>query len=858
MPFKILVFTLIVVINVYSQNGKNHAFVDDQGVLRWENSLDEVHGFGVNYSVPFAHAYRTAQRLGVDPKMAIDRDVYHFSRLGFDLYRLHVWDTEISDTLGNLIENEHLDAFDYLLYKLTQRDINYVITPIAYWGNGWPEPDKPTPGFSYRYGKGNCLTDPACIKAQKNYLTQFLNHVNPYTGIAYKDDPRIIAFEVSNEPHHEGEAAAVTAFVSGMVDAMKSTGTKKPIFYNISHSIQFAQAYFDGGIDGGTFQWYPTGLTYGRDIPGNVLPNVDRYDIPFADIIRKNKGAMLVYEFDVADVGKNYPYPVVARSFREAGIQIATHFSYDPTYMAHVNTEYNTHYMNLSYTPKKALALMIAGKVFHEVDRFSNFGTYPDNLTFGNTRVSYEKDLAVYNSEKSFIYTNDNDILPENKKKLEHIAGFGNSGIIEYDGEGAYFLDRISRGVWRLEVMPDAIWVDNPFGRNSPDKTIAVIRWDEHTMNIQLDDLGDDFSITPINEGNRFTPIVDEQSFSIAPGTYILSSNRGRIAEWSADQQFLQGTLNEFYAAPPNATRWYVSHQPATTHARSTPLTIEVQIAGPQHPDSVVLMAYAGWRAEYITMTRSDSYLYKAEIPTEKLQNLQLDYYIVTYKDAVPTSYPPQKQGLPTDWDFYDRTPYTTTLVADSARIYLFDARDDNEELVRPWRRGIYTRPTSEYKEAEYVVDLDPLYSPEDDLPYLEPVKAYTIKHYVKEEITNRSSSLDDMNTLVIRGRALNDTPCPVQISFVTASGASFGKIITLMPGEIREYPIALDELSPVKTVLLPRPYPTFLPYYLEHNIDAGFDIAGIEALQISVGPGIADADRQNAFGFGLIRAWLE
>lgn len=86
--------------------------------------------------------------MGKDPKKIIDNDVYHFSRLGFDLYRVHVWDTEISDTLGNLIENEQLDTFDYLLKKLKEKNIKFVITPIAFWGNGWPEPDEDTPGIS--------------------------------------------------------------------------------------------------------------------------------------------------------------------------------------------------------------------------------------------------------------------------------------------------------------------------------------------------------------------------------------------------------------------------------------------------------------------------------------------------------------------------------------------------------------------------------------------------------------------------------------------------------------------------------------------------------------------------------------
>jgi hypothetical protein len=143
--------------------------------MRWGHNAEEVKGFGVNYSAPFAHGYRAAQRLGVDLKKAIDNDVYHFSRLGFDLYRIHVWDTEISDAEGNLLENEHLELFDYLLKQLKDRDINFVITPIAYWGNGWPEPDEDTPGFSNKYGKEGSLTNLKLSKHRRIILRSSLS-----------------------------------------------------------------------------------------------------------------------------------------------------------------------------------------------------------------------------------------------------------------------------------------------------------------------------------------------------------------------------------------------------------------------------------------------------------------------------------------------------------------------------------------------------------------------------------------------------------------------------------------------------------------------------------------------------------
>lgn len=88
--------------------------------------------FGVNYTTPFAHAYRAHKALGVDIEKAIRQDVYHLARLGLDAFRVHVWDTEISDSVGNLLQNDHLKLFDYLLAELKKRNIKTIITPIAF------------------------------------------------------------------------------------------------------------------------------------------------------------------------------------------------------------------------------------------------------------------------------------------------------------------------------------------------------------------------------------------------------------------------------------------------------------------------------------------------------------------------------------------------------------------------------------------------------------------------------------------------------------------------------------------------------------------------------------------------------
>ncbi|MEZ4773364.1 MAG: alpha/beta hydrolase-fold protein [Bacteroidia bacterium] len=841
-----------------SRPANQSVYVDGQGIMRWVNNHEEIHGFGGNYTVPFAHAYRSAVTLGVDPLKAIDADIYHFSRLGFDLYRVHVWDTEISDSLGNLIPNEHLHAFDYLLQKLAERNINYVLTPIAYWGNGWPEPDEKTPGFSAKYGKENCLTNPDAIKAQENYLYQFMSHVNPYTGIAYKDDPRLLAVEISNEPHHKGTPEQVTEFVKRMVSAVRKSGYANPVFYNISHSVHLAEAYFKGGIQGGTFQWYPTGLGYQKELPGNFLPNVDDYHIPFDETIQKYKGAKLVYEFDAADVGKSYIYPAMARSFREAGIQIAAHFAYDPTFLAYANTEYNTHYMNLIYAPDKALSLKISSEVFHTVPLHKDYGHYPDNSTFDGFLVSYEQNLAMYNAGGKYFYTNNTSIAPNNESALHHLAGHGSSPIVSYEGTGAYFLDKLEDGVWRLEVLPDPLIIDNPYGRNSLEKTVAVVQWNKNAMEIHLGDLGKSFTIQPLNSGNRHHPQVSEGTFAILPGTYLLTKS-GTKATRLASEKWQNISLGEFYAPATTVSKNLLVHHPAEVTLAHTPLTIEAQVISPDTGLSVQLQVTSGpggWKL--IDMKKESGFTYTAQIPEEQINPGSLTYYIYVLNGPRAQTFPAGTEGLPYRWNFYDREPYTVRVIEPTQPLYLFNAQEDAGGLsVSRWSRDSRLVPTDLPNESEYQINVSSLFQRDSENLNGEVIYDYTVRYYLNPRIDHLSGQLNAKKNLVIKARSLHEQPESVQIALVTRKGNAYGKVITLST-EMAEYVIPLEEMAKVQTVTMPRPYPGFLPYYFMGGNEEPLNLADIEGLQISIGPGLSAPALSAEHHLGIVSVSLE
>jgi hypothetical protein len=642
-----------------------------------------------------------------------------------------------------------------------------------------------------------------------------------------------------------------------MVNAVRKTGYEKPIFYNISHSVHLAEDYFKADIQGGTFQWYPTGLGYQRELPGNFLPNVDLYDIPFEKIIKENKGAKIVYEFDAADIGQSYIYPAMARSFRTAGIQLATHFSYDPLFLAPFNTEYNTHYMNLAYAPQKALSLKICSEIFHQIPLYKDFGKYPDNISFDQFSINYEKNLALFNSGEKYFHTNHTDAQPINPSALSQIAGYGNSPVIKYDGAGAYFLDKLENGIWRLEIMPDALIIDNPYGRNSLNKKVAVVQWNKRKMKINLNDLGSTFLITPINQGNNYTPEISEGSFLILPGTYLITKT-GKINNWKAEDQWQQIKLNEFYAPKNTVNKTYLVHKKAETICADEPLIIEVQAISPDPDISLQIQVTSGDRWQLIDMERTAGFSYQALIPKDNIKPGFLTYYIYVKNKSSTETFPAGQPGLPYDWDFYNRMPYTVRVVDKTQPIYIFNAESDWANLsFRWWSRDSKLIPTNQINESEYQIHLNSLIRKDEENLNAPIIPDYTLRHYLNEKINHQRGQLKEKKKLVLKARSLKGKTSPIQVALVTKDGNAYGEIIELNP-VMAEHEILLSDLKKIKTVTMPRPYPTFLPYYFSPTKNDGFKVADIEFLQISVGPGLAEEALDQEQKIGIVSLRLE
>ncbi len=575
------------------------ARVDDQGVLRWQDDRSEVALFGVNYYTPFSADYEGLARLGEDHRVVIDHDVAHFQRLGLDAIRLHVFDRQISDLEGNLLDNENLKLFDYLVFTAKQRGIYTVLTPLAWWHY-----HSANAGFSSLYSKPEMLRSPAARSAQKNYLRQFMEHVNPYTGMAYRDEPAIVAIELINEPLYDRTTTVddVRDYIDDLAGAVRAAGARQPIFYNGWAGME--EAVGKSSIEGCTFGWYPTGLVSGGCLRSNYLPAVDDY--PRMRMACLAEKAKIVYEFDAADVPGRVMYPAMARAFRSGGAQIATQFQYDPTPLAAFNYGWCTHYLNLIYAPGKTLSFALAAEAFRRTPRLARFGEYPASAAFGPFTLDFDRDMSVMRTDDAYLYANDTDLPPPHPERLERVFGCGSSPVVRYEGTGAYFLDRLGNGQWRLEVYPDAVWIDDPFAPTSLTREVSRVLWAEHPITVRLPDLGDSFQCQRIAPNAAASARAVSGSFSVTPGVYTLARQGATLPT---------NVAAEFWAPAPEYERPAVWWQTARRWRAGVALPVQVSVAA--RDVKFVRLHITG--GERLAMDHIAPYLYSASVPGERL-----------------------------------------------------------------------------------------------------------------------------------------------------------------------------------------------------------------------------------------------
>ncbi len=133
-------------------------------------------------------------------KPSSERMADHMARMGYNAVRLHHLDSALANysDSGVTLNPTELDKLDYLLYCCKERGIYFTIDLYTdrIIANGIiPE----VKGQVHQDFKALVPILDSAMKNWKNYTRNLLTHVNPYTKVAWKDDPALFAICINNE-----------------------------------------------------------------------------------------------------------------------------------------------------------------------------------------------------------------------------------------------------------------------------------------------------------------------------------------------------------------------------------------------------------------------------------------------------------------------------------------------------------------------------------------------------------------------------------------------------------------------------------------------------------------------------------
>jgi hypothetical protein len=402
--------------------------------------------------------------------------------------------------------------------------------------------------------------------------------------------------------------------------------------------------------------------------------------------------------------------------------------------------------------------------------------------------------------------------------------------------------------------MPDAVWVSNIFGRNSLKKEVAVISWRTWPMRINLPDLSDNFSVSPLNEGNKHHPTVSGRSFDIRPGTYLVVKG-GVTPKVKGTDRFKNIVVKEFAAPTGDIKKCYLTHSPPYEWIESSEYRLQATVVTAEEPESVEISVYGrGWRPNVIQMNRTSAYQYEAIIPKDDVLEGFLRYYIIVRNGDKAHTFPSGVEGTPNEWDFVDNKPYEVRILKNNSPLYLFDGSRDEPRLSRQWLRTSSIVPLGNGR-TEVRVKPEKLFTVDPENADGDKIYDYSMRFYCGDKVVGRV--LSNSSKIVLHGHSLNEKTERIQIALVSKNGVAYGGIVNIAP-QSGDYELKVQDLKKVKLVTLPRPYPTFLSYFFEGDPSATWNLADMEALQISIGPGIPETELEEPHGVAIESIRLE
>ncbi len=157
---------------------------------------------------------------------------------------------------------------DYILDKASQYDMKLILPLVNNWDDfgGIKQYVEWKLGRTPFYTEHDLFFTDDIIKGwYKDYVTYFLNRTHSRTGIAYKDDPTILMWELGNEPraNTDWQGTILTPWIDEMAGHIKGIDTNHLVsagiegWYGYMQGVDFIDNQDSANIDIATFHLFP-------------------------------------------------------------------------------------------------------------------------------------------------------------------------------------------------------------------------------------------------------------------------------------------------------------------------------------------------------------------------------------------------------------------------------------------------------------------------------------------------------------------------------------------------------------------------------------------------------------------------
>ena len=244
-------------------------------------------------------------------------------------------------------------------------------------------------------------------------------------------------------------------------------------------------------------------------------------------------------------------------------------------------------------------------------------------------------------------------------------------------------------------------------------------------------------------------------------------------------------------------------------------------------------------------MKTLNNYDYAVEIPENLLDDDVLRYKIIVQQENNYQTFPGNHLGNPYAWDNYIDENWESLIVPKNADLEIYNAAIHQNINVFPsqWERNI---------KANYSVGNLPrqiLFSISTDKLNKENVLGF--QHEFSDALKGRRSEADAFTKVIIRAKTLEEKPVEARIAFVNKNAAAF-VAKAMLSNQFQDIEILLSELQPDASLLLPRPYPGFMPLWFKSNSTESFKFADAEKVEFTIGSNLQPAAFNQPYSFQI------